>query len=392
MNLFNVQDKVTHSTIRTINPWYGRKWFLFVAAAAATLWAVISVGPRIPFPGAWYSGERWPYPSLDELQAYKRTSPVGYILAEFFRLDQSPLLVAFYFCAALASSLLIALWVWRELKGSKQRSRGFRIAILAPVTGVLFLTLGGYDPFTALGWALALFAWSSNSRALLAMAGIYLGFQHFEQSALMAVSLTLATIALRIATPSTKTSSGSTRYSPIWLLPGIIGGKLFLTVVLMFQGVDPLDGRGFWVASSDWLSFAVIGSVNFGPIFMYSLFASVWAVVFLAFLILEGSQNRILLMLAMSIPVLMSIVTLDHTRVFVMMTVPLVAIFIVYVLSSPRIEVFSPLPILIELLAWVMVPITIQGTSSVYVDSLNPLDMTIIFLRQLLGATPLIGG
>lgn len=160
----------------------------------------------------------------------------------------------------------------------------------------------------------------------------------------------------------------------------------------MFQGVDPLDGRGFWVASSDWLSFAVIGSVNFGPIFMYSLFASVWAVVFLAFLILEGSQNRILLMLAMSIPVLMSIVTLDHTRVFVMMTVPLVAIFIVYVLSSPRIEVFSPLPILIELLAWVMVPITIQGTSSVYVDSLNPLDMTIIFLRQLLGATPLIGG
>lgn len=131
--------------------WYRRPWFLSVAAVAVTLWAVVRVGPRIPFPGAWYTGERWPYPSLDELQAYKRTSPVGYLLAEFVRLDESPLLVAFYFFAALAASVLVALWVWSELGGSPQRARGFRIAMLAPVTGVLFLTLGGYDPFTALG-------------------------------------------------------------------------------------------------------------------------------------------------------------------------------------------------------------------------------------------------
>jgi hypothetical protein len=384
----NDQDGASRTSIPTTTAWYGQRWFILIAAVAATIWAVIRVGPRIPFPGAWYTGEQWPYPSLDELQAYKRTSPVGYLMAEFLGLDQSPLLVAFYFSAALAVSLLLALWVWRELNGSNQQNRGFRIAILAPVSGVLFLTLGGYDPFTALGWAFALFAWSANSRVLLAAAGLYLGFQHFEQSALMSVSLTLAVVALR----NSGSGTWSGRYSPIWLLPGIIGGKLLLTVALMFQGVEPLDGRGFWVASSEWLSLAVIGSVNFGPIFVYSLFAGVWAIVILAFLIVDGSRNRILFALSLAIPVFISIVTLDHTRVFVMMTVPLVAILIVYVLSSPKVAAFSPLPILIETLAWIMVPVTIQGTSTVYVDSLNFLDINIIFFRQLLGVTPLIAG
>jgi hypothetical protein len=106
----------------------------------------------------------------------------------------------------------------------------------------------------------------------------------------------------------------------------------------------------------------------------------------------DGSRNRILFALSLAIPVFISIVTLDHTRVFVMMTVPLVAILIVYVLSSPKVAAFSPLPISIETLAWIMVPVTIQGTSTVYVDSLNFLDINIIFFRQLLGVTPLIAG
>lgn len=380
------QVKLSDSWEPVMNPWFKRRWFLLVAAATATIWSVIRVGPRIPFPDAWYAGERWPYPSLDELQAYKRTSPVGYLLAELLRIDQSQLLIAFYFIAAFAAALTIAFWVWVQLKESPQRSRGFRIAILAPVSGVLMLTLGGYDPFTVFGWAIALFAWSANSRILLGLAGVYLGFQHFEQSALMAVSLTLAIIALR----SASSKAWLVRSSPIWLLPGIIGGKLFLTGVLMSQGIDPLAGRGFWIGSSEWLSFAVVGSVNFAPIFVYSLFAGVWAIVVLSYLLLDSIKSRLLLVLAILIPTLMSIVTLDHTRVFVMMTVPLVAILIIFVLASPRIESFAPMPALIESLAWVMVPVTIQGTSTVYVDSLNPLDMSIVFFRQLFGITPLI--
>lgn len=369
-------------------PWFRQRWFLGVAAVAVTVWAVVRVGPRIPFPGAWYIGERWPYPSLDELQAYKRTSPVGYLLAEFVRLDESPLLVAFYFFAALGASLLLALWVWSELGGSPQRARGFRIAMLAPVTGVLFLTLGGYDPFTALGWVIALFAWKAHSRVLLIIAGLYLGFQHFEQAAFMAVSWGLAVYALR--------SSGHvqwhSRFNPIWILPGVIGGKALLTVVLFAQGIDPLDGRGFWVASLELVRFAVIGSVNFGPIFVYSLFAGVWAVVIVALLIVPRNRERLLLLLALAIPGFVAVVTLDHTRVFVMMTVPLVALLTVYVLRSPRIQSFASLPVLLEVLAWIMVPVTIQGTSTVYVDSTNFLDMTIIFTRQLLGWAPIIPG
>lgn len=368
--------------------WYRRPWFLWAAAVAVTIWAVVRVGPRIPFPGAWYTGERWPYPSLDELQAYKRTSPVGYLLAELVRLNESPLLVAFYFCAALAASVLLALWVWSELGGSPQRARAFRIAILAPVTGVLFLTLGGYDPFTALGWVIALFAWKARSRLLLILAGLYLGFQHFEQAALMAVSWGIAVYALRLSAPQ----PWHERYNPIWILPGVITGKLVLTLVLFIQGIDPLAGRGFWVASSELLRFAIVGSVNFAPIFIYSLFAGVWAVVILALLIVPSNRDRMFLAVAIAIPGFVAVITLDHTRVFVMMTVPLVALVIVYVLRSPQMSVFAPLPILLESLAWVMVPVTIQGTSTVYVDSPNFIDMTIIFSRQLLGWTPIIVG
>lgn len=371
-----------------LRPWYRRPWFLSLAAVAVTVWAVVRVGPRIPFPGAWYTGERWPYPSLDELQAYKRTSPVGYLLAEFVRLDESPLLVAFYFFAALGASVLLALWVWSELAGSAQRARGFRIAMLAPVTGVLFLTLGGYDPFTALGWVIALFAWKRHSQTLLILAGVYLGFQHFEQAALMAVSWGMVVYALRSSGPQ----SWQKRCNPIWMFPGVLAGKLLLTLVLFAQGIDPFAGRGFWVASSELLRFAIIGSANFAPILTYSLFAGVWAVVIVALLLTPSNRKRLLLVVAVAIPGIVAIVTLDHTRVFVMMTVPLVAIMIVYVLQAPQLRAFAPLPILLEVLAWVMVPVTLQGTSTVYIDSTNFLDMTIVFTRQLLGWAPVIPG
>lgn len=368
--------------------WYQRPLFLTLAAVAVTVWAVVRVGPRIPFPGAWYTGERWPYPSLDELQAYKRTSPVGYLLAEFVRLDESPLLVAFYFFAALGASLLLAFWVWSELAESAQRARGFRIAMLAPVTGVLFLTLGGYDPFTALGWVIALFAWKGRSRLLLILAGVYLGFQHFEQAALMAVSWGIVVYALRATAPR----SWQERYNPIWMLPGVLAGKLILTLMLFSQGIDPFAGRGFWVASSELLRFAVVGSLNFAPILLYSLFAGVWAVVILALLIVPSNRDRLLLASAIAIPGFVAVITLDHTRVFVMMTIPLVALMIVYVLSSQQVRAFASLPIMLEALAWMMVPVTIQGTSTVYVDSTNFLDMTIVFTRQLLGWAPVIPG
>lgn len=204
----------------------------------------------------------------------------------------------------------------------------------------------------------------------------------------MAVSWGILVYALRSSGPQ----SWQERSNPLWILPGVLAGKLVLTVILFFQGVDPLAGRGFWVASLDLVRFAVVGSVNFGPIFVYSLFAGVWAIVIVTFLIVPGNRVRLLLLLALAIPGFVAVVTLDHTRVFVMMTVPLVALMIVYVLRSPQMRAFAPLPILLEVLAWVMVPVTIQGTSTVYVDSANFLDMTIIFTRQLFGWAPIIPG
>lgn len=360
-------------------------WLGVSLAVAATFWALYRSGPRIPFPGAWYTGEKWPYPSLDELQAYKRTSPSGYILAEWLGIDNSPWLITYYFVASVIAALLIALWVWFELKGFPQRARGFRIAILSPLAGILMVTMGGYDPFTVFGIAFALVAWSFNSRIALFVAGIYMGFQHFEQSIFVVLAWALAVVALKGHLPERWVG----RSSPLWILPGVLVGKLCLSILLSFIGTNAAEGRSFWILSSEWLSLAIVGSINFGPILLYSFFAGTWAVVILVLGLPSSVKTRVLLFLAFALPMAIAIITLDHTRVFVMTTIPLVAISIVVVLSSERYSRQRSLMFLTECLAWILVPVSIQGTVT-NVDSTNPLDMTIIFVRQILGISPLV--
>jgi len=368
------------SSLRRRRRWYSGTWWIWASLIGATLWAIARVGPRIPFPYSWYLGDKWPYPNLELIQAYKRTSPTGYLLAEFLRLDSSPWLVAYYFLAALLASVLVAAWVWVELRGSQHRAKGFRIAVLGPLTGLLFLTIGSYDPFTALGLAIALFAWRTHSRVLFLLAGIYLGFQHFEQSIVVIVSWSLATLALQSDFPK----PWSSRQNPIWLLPGAIVGKVTLSLIIAAQGVDPAEGRLHWMESTYWLKQAIVGSINFGPVLLLSFFAGAWAVVILTLMIPDTWRRRSYLLAALLIPAIFAVITLDHTRVFIMVTIPLVAISTVIVLSHPRFSRNRELMILIEALAWIMIPMTVQGTDVVYVDGFNVLDMGIMLLPQLI--------
>jgi hypothetical protein len=66
------------------------------------------------------------------------------------------------------------------------------------------------------------------------------------------------------------------------------------------------------------------------------------------------------------------------------LTVPVVTLSIVVVLSHPRFSQNRELLILIEALAWVMIPMTVQGTEVVYVDGFNFLDISIVFFQQLI--------
>ena len=344
------------------------------------IWAITRVGPRIPFPDSWYQGDQWPYPDLETLQAYKRTSPSGYLFAELLGLDSSPWLVAYYSLAASIAAVLVAFWVWVELKGSSQRVRGFRIAILGPLTGLLFLTIGTYDPFTALGLAFALFAWRTKFRVLFTVAGIYLGFQHFEQSMVVIASWSLFVLALQKDFPQT----WKTRRNPIWFLPGVIIGKIILSLLLASQEINPIEGRLVWMESSYWLKQAVVGSMNFAPVLALSFFAGTWAIIILIVMIPDTLKRRSYLIAALLIPVAFAVITLDHTRVFIMVTVPVVSLSIVVALSHLRFSQNPELLILIEALSWVMIPMTVQGTEVVYVDGFNFLDMSIIFFQQLI--------
>lgn len=66
------------------------------------------------------------------------------------------------------------------------------------------------------------------------------------------------------------------------------------------------------------------------------------------------------------------------------LTVPVVTLSILVVLSHPRFSQNRELLILIEALAWVMIPMTVQGTKVVYVDGFNFLDISIVFFQQLI--------
>lgn len=354
-------------------------WVALVAMFAAVAWAIIRVGPRIPFPDSWFGQEKWPYPNLEAVQAYKRSSPIGYLLAETLHLDQSTWLVLFYFVASIVAMLLIATWVWLELAGSSQRSRGFRLAVLAPLPGLLFMTIGGYDPFTAIGMGLALFAWRRNSKLLMAAAGVYLGVQHFEQAVVAILVWTLAVMALR----GDGSAPVRSRISPLWAYPGVLAGKIALLAVLSIKGVDASEGRLFWLQSSEWLRRAVSGAVGFAPVFVLSLFAGLWVIVVLGFVLTPERRRRLLLGASLAIAVAFSVITLDHTRVFVMVSIPLISILIVSVLSNERATSQPQLLLVAEAMAWIVVPMTLQGTDNVYVDPMNFLDQGIMFLQQL---------
>jgi hypothetical protein len=226
---------------------------------------------------------------------------------------------------------------------------------------------------------LALFAWRRNSKLLMAAAGAYLGIQHFEQAVVAILVWTLAVMALR----GDSAYPARTRISPLWAYPGVIAGKVVLFAALSLTGVDASEGRLFWLQSSEWLRRAISGAVGFAPVFALSLFAGLWVIVVLAFVLTPARRSRLLLGASLAIAILFSVITLDHTRVFVMVSIPLISVLIVSVLSNDRATSQPHLLLVAEAMAWIVVPMTLQGTDTVYVDPMNFLDQGIMFIQQL---------
>jgi hypothetical protein len=343
----------------------------------AAVWSLLRVAPRIPHPDAFRYDEPWPFPSLGVVESYERSSPFSAWTTYALGLNESPWLAVFRLGLACIAVALVALWVYVSIDVDGQKARGVRLILLAPAGAVLFLMLGSYDPFTVLGIGLVLFAWRSRSRTWMVITGSFLGVQHFEQAIVAILALCIVAVALDSRLPSALSGNPS----PFWLLPGIIVGKVMLLIALTFAGVPALQGRSDWLTDSYFLKQAIVGAVNFGPVFLASLFAGLWAVVVLVLTMQTSRKSLMLIGLALLLLVVVSTVTLDHTRVFAMISLPVLALLVVYVLSSKGIPHDRRLLIVVESMAWIIPPLVVEGVETIYVGPLNVLDHWIMFVQ-----------
>ena len=346
-------------------------WALLVAAVG---WAVLRVAPgTIPdVAAAAARSAQWPQKDLPEFSAYVRTSPVGQVAYQLGGALGTWEYVLIHALAAVACVALLAWWLAREVPADR-RWTARRLVVLSPVAAVLLVFLGAYDPFTVLGVAALLFAWTSGRRWALLLAGTYLGFQHFEQGLIVVTVSTIVALAIGPAL-------GGGRRTPAWAYLGLLAGKLLLSLALLVATGDAVSGRGSYVVW-EWVRPAVVSGLNFGPVLLLSLFAGAWAIVVAGFL-RSGTRSRLLLVLAFAVCLVPTAIAADHTRIFVLCSLPGLMMLTALVLADPTVSAGEV--VLIEALAWIVTPLFVWQASEGfgYVQHTGVLDLYQMFAQQ----------
>ena len=331
-----------------------RRISVLLGIAVAVGWAVFRSGTDTVYQLQTDAARaaNWPNPGLRAEEAYTRMSAIGPWLYKLIGGDSDVKYLVLSAGTAVVSVLLLCMWCLVNAP-REQGPRAVRLVILAPVVALLATQIGNYDPFTVLGVGLFLFAWSSGRRSLLGASGFYLGLQHFEQGFL---GILLFGIFVHFAQdwlpPRLRGSS-----SPLWALLGVVLGKLALSIILFINGVSSSDGRAAWISDPELLRIAIVGSVNFLPALMMSLFAGAWAIVLASGMSGMNRSAQIAGSLAIVAGVIVAVVTLDHTRTFVLITLPLLALLTVGLLNRWPHEVSTKTLVLVESMAWLIIPV-----------------------------------
>lgn len=351
----------------------GHSIISFAGVIAAMVWAIFRAGPTVtPSLSTIVDSARiWPERLSGEFATFYTDSPVGLLIFRATGANESTSVLR---CSALFMIIALAVWAWWAWLAvdGPQRWRAARLAVLAPLTGVLATWLGFYDPFTMLAWLAVLFAWMSRSRALLVIAGVLLGFQHFEHGVLGMVALALAWWAVRLDLPDRLRDS-----NPAWALLGVAIGKAILLVVMTASG-SALSGRTSWL-STYLLDWTKVG-VNTAPILLWSLFAGAWALV-IAYWLGQGDRRaRALLVAAFAVGIVATILSGDRPRVFIIVMAP--ALLLVTIAYLRRRSNHPSELRLVETLMWIAPAITLWGAEVVYS---NALDQAITTWRLLIG-------
>ena len=340
---------------------------------AAMVWAIFRAGPTVtPSLSTIVDSARvWPERLSGEFATFYADSPVGLLIFRATGASESTWVLRW---SALFMIIALAVWAWWAwlAVGDAQKWRAARLAVLAPLTGVLATWLGFYDPFTMLAWLAVLFAWLSRSRALLVIAGVLLGFQHFEHGVLGMAALALTWWAVRVDLPDRLQQS-----NPLWALLGVAIGKAILLVVMAASG-SALSGRTSWL-STYLLDWTKVG-VNTAPILLWSLFAGAWALV-IAYWLAQGDRRaRVFLVAAFAVGIVATILSGDRPRVFIIVMAP--ALLLVTIAYLRRRSNHPSELRLVETLMWVAPAITLWGAEVVYS---NALDQAITTWRLLIG-------
>jgi hypothetical protein len=345
---------------------------------ASVFWAVARVGLST-IPGiatAADSAFGWPFNDLAQYSAFSATSPIGSLIFTIIG-NNDPVVFLGLYSIALVAALVLTLWWVAVMTPRSSRLMAFRLVILSPWVAILLIFLGSYDPFTIIGFALVLLSWTYKKTLLIFLAGVVIGFQHFEQSSFAVIAVYLVIVALRYRLPVNFLSLRQL----IFTLSGLISGKLALTFILTVSSESGAFGRGaFWTA--EWFRISLVTSVNFWAVFLLSLFAGSWGLIVVTTLSVRRKQQATLLA-AFVLCLIPAVFTLDHTRVFVMTS--MLSLSIITVVFARSVNQFGRKDfVYVEALAWLIVPLSawvgMDGTP--YLHNVGSLDQLIMFYNQ----------
>lgn len=328
-----------------------------VGVVLALAWSLLRAGPTVTpsLDALLAAAQAWPQRLPGEFEAFYADSPLGLLVARALGAT-SP--AAYLWVSVVAIAIVATCWAgWAWANAPEgQRWRAARLAVLAPVFGVLATWLGFYDPFTMLAWAVVLYSWLSGSRVLLVVSGVLLGFQHLEHGLLGLAALVLVWAAVRSDLPPRLRDA-----NPGWAVIGVLAGKAVLLLILLLNDVAA-SGRTAWlgVYLVDWTKVAI----NTGPILLWSLFAGSWAIVVAFWLTTPVRRARLALTAAFLVGVLATMASGDRPRVFVMVMAP--ALLVLTVAYLHRRQSSASELRLVESIVWLAPVVTLWGAEVVY--------------------------
>lgn len=339
----------------------------------ALAWSMLRAGPTVtPSLDAIVDAARiWPDRPTGEFVAFYTDSPVGLLIIRGLGTVDPTSVLRVSVIFLLIAAMVWAAWAWLAIEGP-QKWRAARLAILAPLTGVLATWIGFYDPFTVLAWLVVLFAWLSRSRLLVVLSGVLLGFQHFEHGVLGLAALTLTWWAVRQDLPERLQE-----VTPLWALIGVVVGKVVLLGVMAASG-SALSGRTSWL-STNLAEWTKVGA-NTAPILLWSLFAGAWALVIAYWLALPIRRARLLLVGAFAVGTLATILSGDRPRVFVIVMAP--ALLLATIAYLRRRSDHPTELRLVESVMWLAPVVTLWGADVVYS---NVIDQAVTTWQLLVG-------